>query len=157
MPHRHLYDLSRTPMRYRCTHEQLVSLLFQIRNCFGCYDEISTTKERHCNWVRFLRTSTTYSEDVNVIGTRVKGEPLFEVVKNIPANTELVVFFLPERQEEVFFMPAVNYLRNSLYRRTMDTILEGTWLQSLMSIFEKLAHLRMSQMRSIHSYQNFYY
>lgn len=97
----------------------------QIRHCFGLYDEISRTKERHCNWIRFLRTSSTYSEEVNVIGSRVKGEPIFEVVKNIPANTELVVFFFPERQEEVFFMPAVNYLRNSLYRRTMDTILEG--------------------------------
>jgi hypothetical protein len=46
-------------------------------------------------------------------------------VKTIPANSELVVYFLPERPEEVFFMPAVHYLRNSLYRRTMDTILEG--------------------------------
>ncbi|KAK6640602.1 hypothetical protein RUM44_012298 [Polyplax serrata] len=110
----------------------------KIRNCFGCYDEISTTKERHCNWVRFLRTSTTYSEDVNVIGTRVKGEPLFEVVKNIPANTELVVFFLPERQEEVFFMPAVNYLRNSLYRRTMDTILEDSPLDLSTSLLSRV-------------------
>jgi hypothetical protein len=50
---------------------------------------------------------------------------MYETVKNIPANSELVVYFLPERPEEVFFMPAVHYLRNSLYRRTMDTILEG--------------------------------
>jgi hypothetical protein len=55
----------------------------------------------------------------------VAGEPLYETVKSIPANSELVVYFLPERPEEVFFMPAVHYLRNSLYRRTMDTILEG--------------------------------
>lgn len=110
----------------------------QIRHCFGLYDEISRTKERHCNWIRFLRTSSTYSEEVNVIGSRVKGEPIFEVVKNIPANTELVVFFFPERQEEVFFMPAVNYLRNSLYRRTMDTILEGFINQIfLFSFFQK--------------------
>lgn len=55
----------------------------------------------------------------------VPGEPIYEAVKNIPANSELVVYYLPERPEEVFFMPAVHYLRNSLYRRTMDTILEG--------------------------------
>lgn len=55
----------------------------------------------------------------------VAGEPLYETVKSIPANSELVVYFLPERPEEIFFMPAVHYLRNSLYRRTMDTILEG--------------------------------
>lgn len=50
---------------------------------------------------------------------------MYEVIKNIPANTELVVHYLPERPEEIFFMPAVHYLRNTLYRRTMDTILEG--------------------------------
>jgi hypothetical protein len=55
----------------------------------------------------------------------IAGEPLYEAVKSIPVNSELVVYFLPERPEEVFFMPAVQYLRNSLYRRTMDTILEG--------------------------------
>ncbi|KAK9501209.1 hypothetical protein O3M35_011967 [Rhynocoris fuscipes] len=53
-----------------------------------------------------------------------RGEPIYEVVKSIPANSELTVYYLPERPEEVFFMPAVHYLRNSLYRRTMDTILE---------------------------------
>lgn len=50
---------------------------------------------------------------------------MYEAVKTITANTELVVFYLPERPEEMFFMPAVHYLRNTLYRRTMDTILEG--------------------------------
>ncbi|PSN30671.1 hypothetical protein C0J52_25576, partial [Blattella germanica] len=99
-----------------------------IRHRFGCYDEITEVdrrRVRHCNWVRFLRAASTYSEEVNLIGTKVKGEPLYEAVKSIPANSELVVYFLPERPEEVFFMPAVHYLRNSLYRRTMDTILEG--------------------------------
>jgi hypothetical protein len=55
----------------------------------------------------------------------VAGEPVFEAIKSIPPNTELVVYFLPERPEELFFMPAVHFLRNSLYRRTMDSILEG--------------------------------
>lgn len=53
---------------------------------------------------------------------------MYEVIKNIPANTELIVHYLPERPEEIFFMPAVHYLRNTLYRRTMDTILEGKLL-----------------------------
>ncbi|KAK9507264.1 hypothetical protein O3M35_007165 [Rhynocoris fuscipes] len=101
--------------------------LIYIRHRFGCYDEITEVdrrKVRHCNWVRFLRTSSTYSDQVNIIGTKIKGEPIYEVVKSIPANSELTVYYLPERPEEVFFMPAVHYLRNSLYRRTMDTILE---------------------------------
>ncbi|KAJ9582161.1 hypothetical protein L9F63_003503, partial [Diploptera punctata] len=99
----------------------------KIRHRFGCYDEITEVdrrRVRHCNWVRFLRAASTYSDEVNLIGTKVKGEPIYEAVKSIPANSELVVYFLPERPEEVFFMPAVHYLRNSLYRRTMDTILE---------------------------------
>ena len=53
------------------------------------------------------------------------GEPIYEVVRPIPAHTELVAFFLPESSEDLFLMPAVNFLRNTLYRRTMDAILEG--------------------------------
>jgi hypothetical protein len=51
-------------------------LLLQIRHRFGCYDEITEVdghRVRHCNWVRFLRAATAYNEDVNVIGTKVKG------------------------------------------------------------------------------------
>lgn len=55
----------------------LVFLVLQIRHRFGCYDEITEAdrrRVRHCNWVRFLRTTPTYSAEVNVIGTKVKGE-----------------------------------------------------------------------------------
>ncbi|KAL1139318.1 hypothetical protein AAG570_006304, partial [Ranatra chinensis] len=113
---------------------------FQIRHRFGCYDEITEVDKRrvrHCNWVRFLRTAPTYSEQVNIIGTKIKGEPIYEAVKNIAANSELVVYYLPERPEEVFFMPAVHYLRNSLYRRTMDSILEDSPLDLSMSLLSR--------------------
>lgn len=53
--------------------------------------------------------------------TKVKGEPLYEVVKPIAAHQELVVYYLPERPEELFFVR----MRSTLYRRTMDSILEG--------------------------------
>ncbi|XP_039284956.1 zinc finger protein 829-like isoform X2 [Nilaparvata lugens] len=112
-----------------------------IRHRFGCYDEITEAdrrRVRHCNWVRFLRTSASYNPQVNLIGTKVKGEPIYEVVKSIPANTELVVYYLPERPEEVFFMPAVHYLRNSLYRRTMDTILEDSPLDLSTSLLSRV-------------------
>jgi len=59
---------------------------------------------------------------------------MYEVIKNIPANTELIVHYLPERPEEIFFMPAVHYLRNTLYRRTMDTILEGKLLDYIVIV-----------------------
>lgn len=109
---------------------------------------------RHCNWIRFLRVSDTYgpqvsariffccfgwmligdracanllvhlSAQVNIVCTKVKGEPLYEVVKPLAAHQELVVFYLPEgpaRPEELFFV----HMRSTLYRRTMDSILEG--------------------------------
>ncbi|XP_054264075.1 zinc finger protein 227-like isoform X2 [Macrosteles quadrilineatus] len=111
-----------------------------IRHRFGCYDEITEVdrrRVRHCNWVRFLRTANSYSQEVNIIGTKVKGEPIYEAVKTIPAHSELVVYYLPERPEEVFFMPAVHYLRHSLYRRTMDTILEDSPLDLSMSLLSR--------------------
>uniref|UniRef100_A0A8D8XA01 Zinc finger protein 235 n=1 Tax=Cacopsylla melanoneura TaxID=428564 RepID=A0A8D8XA01_9HEMI len=111
-----------------------------IRHRFGCYDEITEVnrrKVRHCNWVRFVRTATKYTDEVNIIGSKIKGEPIYEAVKTITANTELVVFYLPERPDEMFFMPAVHYLRNTLYRRTMDTILEDSPLDLSMSLISR--------------------
>ena len=58
---------------------------------------------------------------VNIVCTKVKGEPLYEVVKPIAAHQELIVYYLPERPEELFFVR----MRSTLYRRTMDSILEG--------------------------------
>ncbi|CAB3360404.1 Hypothetical predicted protein [Cloeon dipterum] len=112
-----------------------------IRHRFGCYDEITEAdghRVRHCNWVRFLRAANSYNDEVNVIGTKVKGEPVFEAIKSIPPNTEVVVYFLPERPEELFFMPAVHFLRNSLYRRTMDSILEDSPLDLSMSLLSRV-------------------
>lgn len=46
------------------------------------------------------------------------------MVKPLAAHQELVVFYLPEgpaRPEELFFV----HMRSTLYRRTMDSILEG--------------------------------
>lgn len=53
--------------------------------------------------------------------TKVKGEPVYEAVRPISAHMELVVYYLPERPEELFFVR----MRNNLYRQTMDSILEG--------------------------------
>lgn len=58
---------------------------------------------------------------VNVVCTKVKGEPVYEIIRPIAAHQELVVYYLPERPEELFFVR----MRSTLYRRTMDSILEG--------------------------------
>ena len=66
-----------------------------------------------------------------MVCTKVKGEPIYEVVRPIPINQELIVYYLPERPEELFFAR----MRTTLYRQTMDSILEGnfrgTFLNSL--------------------------
>ena len=58
------------------------------------------------------------------------GEPVYEAVRPIGANTELVVFYLPglsDDDEELLYggLPAVRSLRSSLFRRTMGLILQG--------------------------------
>lgn len=114
-----------------------------VRHRFGCYDEITETnrrKVRHCNWVRFLRTVSAYTPEVNLIGTKVKGEPVYEVVRPVAAHTELVAFLLPETSEDLLLMPAVHFLRNTLYRRTMDAILEESPLDLSMSLLARGHH-----------------
>ncbi|XP_055710751.1 zinc finger protein 771-like [Phlebotomus papatasi] len=108
-----------------------------IRHRFGLYDEISATngkRVRHCNWIRFLRVSETYGSMVNIVCTKVKGEPIYEIVKPIPAHQELVVYYLPERPEELFFVR----MRNTLYRQTMDSIIEDSPLDLSMSLMSRV-------------------
>jgi hypothetical protein len=56
-----------------------------------------------------------------MVCTKVKGEPIYEIVKPIPMHHEIIVYYLPERPEELFF----SRMRNTFYRQTMDSILEG--------------------------------
>lgn len=65
--------------------------------------------------------SPSYTPSVNLVATKVRGEPVYEAVKPIAPDTELLVYYLPERPEELFFVR----MRASLYRQTMDSILEG--------------------------------
>lgn len=71
--------------------------------------------------MRFVRVATAFGPSVNFVATKVRGEPVYEAVKPIPPDTELLVYYLPERPEELFFVR----MRASLYRQTMDSILEG--------------------------------
>jgi hypothetical protein len=58
-----------------------------------------------------------------MVCTKVKGEPIYEIVKPIPMHQEIIVYYLPERPEELFF----SRMRNTFYRQTMDSILEGEY------------------------------
>ena len=66
-----------------------------------------------------------YNEEVNVIGTKgPTGEPIFDLIKDVGPKTELVAFFVPERPEEAFLLPAIQYLRTTLFKRLIDNVLE---------------------------------
>lgn len=60
-------------------------------------------------------------KQVNVVCAKVNGEPVYEIHRPIAAHQELVVYYLAERPEELLFV----HMRSTLYRRTMDSILEG--------------------------------
>ena len=80
---------------------------------------------RQCNWIRFLRYSLVCNEEINVIGTKgPTGEPVFELIRDVGPKTELVAFFVPERPEETFLLPAIQYLRHTLFKRLIDNVLE---------------------------------
>lgn len=62
-----------------------------------------------------------FLSQVNVVCAKVNGEPVYEIHRPIAAHQELVVYYLAERPEELLFV----HMRSTLYRRTMDSILEG--------------------------------
>lgn len=68
--------------------------ILQIRRKYGSEDAISTMDEnkvRHCNWVRFLKISDVIG-DVNMVGFKIKDEIVFQVVKTILPNEEIVAY-----------------------------------------------------------------
>ncbi|XP_071641518.1 uncharacterized protein [Temnothorax longispinosus] len=112
-----------------------------IRREYGCYDEVFFSNynlnKRQCNWIRFLRIVHSYDEQVNLIGTKVKGEPIFEVIKNIQPDTELVAWFLPATQQDFVIISHDVCSRSAIYRCTIDSILDESPLDLSMTL---LAH-----------------
>lgn len=78
-------------------------------------------------WIRNRYNGSLFHfppHQVNIVCTKIKGEPLYEVVKPIAAHQELIVYYLleqHERPEDYLFM----HMRSSLYRKTLNSILEG--------------------------------
>ncbi|XP_077483636.1 uncharacterized protein LOC144093804 isoform X2 [Amblyomma americanum] len=111
-----------------------------IRHRFGCYDEIQLEKSkqvRHCNWVRFVRHSPQFSAEVNLLGSLVKGEPVYETIRTVASNTELVVFY-EDSDEDVERTPLTLVVARDLslaqYRSAMGMILEDTPLDLSQSL-----------------------
>ncbi|XP_011630955.1 uncharacterized protein LOC105423024, partial [Pogonomyrmex barbatus] len=96
---------------------------------YGCYDEVFFSNynlnKRQCNWIRFLHIVQSYDEQVNLIGTKVKGEPIFEVIKDVQPDTELVAWFLPISQQDFVIISHDVCSRSAIYRCMIDSILDG--------------------------------
>lgn len=91
------------------TVENLFS--FQVRNQFGCFDEILEIDDhevRHCNWIRFLRSTSDFDE-VNLVARQLKNRgPVFQVIRPVPSNGELRVYF----DDEAFHLNDASKLRS---------------------------------------------
>ena len=100
---------------------------FELKHRFGLHDEIKQEAGklvRHCNWVRFLKTSLLMGPDVNIVGRRSEaGEPVFEMVQSCEPGTELVGHLLPPVNPGDIFLPAIQMLRQTIIKRYLETIL----------------------------------
>ncbi|XP_076666391.1 uncharacterized protein LOC143367984 [Andrena cerasifolii] len=109
-----------------------------IRREYGCYDEVFLSNyslnKRQCNWIRFLRIVESYSEQVNLIGTKVKGDPIFEVIKDVQPDTELVAWFFPTAEQDFVFISHEMCSRSAVYRCTIDSILDESPLDLSMAL-----------------------
>ena len=100
---------------------------FDLRHRFGLYDEIKDEggrSVRHCNWLRFLRFSLVMTPQVNIIGTKnTNGEPVFEILTSLKPQTELVAFLVPDTCHEMMLLPAIQFLRQTLFKRYIENVL----------------------------------
>ncbi|XP_013790515.1 zinc finger protein 391-like [Limulus polyphemus] len=92
-----------------------------VRNRFGCYDQIQVVenrKVRHCNWVRFLRCSPTVTSDVNLLVRVRPDDIIYECIRQVSPNTELVVHY-DENQVHTGFFGFPSTYRTSPFRRNI--------------------------------------
>ncbi|XP_046865868.1 oocyte zinc finger protein XlCOF8.4-like isoform X2 [Drosophila willistoni] len=118
-----------------------------IRYRFGLYDEISNyygKQVRHCNWIRFLRLSTIYDSNVNLICTKFNGDPLYEVVKTILAYQEVIVYYIPESPQENIF----SGLHLKLNRQAINSILQDNPLDLSLSLMHSIPNVQISSSAS---------
>ena len=100
---------------------------FDLKQRFGVQDEMKEEDGRlvrRCNWVRFLNTSLLVTAEVNMVGRNTElGRPVFEVVREVEAGTELVAHLplLPATTD--LFLPALQLLRQSLLKRFLQTLI----------------------------------
>jgi len=61
---------------------------------------------------------------VNIIGTKnTNGEPVFEILTSLKPQTELVAFLVPDTCHEMMLLPAIQFLRQTLFKRYIENVL----------------------------------
>ncbi|XP_013777398.1 zinc finger protein 2 homolog [Limulus polyphemus] len=97
-----------------------------IRHRYGCYDDIQEVdgrKVRHCNWIRFLQVSSTITKDVNLIGRTSGSRVIYECIKLIPSNKELIVYYEPhivDNSSPLASTPNVNHSKTSQCQQAIE-------------------------------------
>ena len=114
---------------------------YDLRHRFGLHDEIkedSGLPVRHCNWVRFLRYSLVMTPEVNIIGSKnIVGEPVFEVIRSLEPGSELVAFLVPESPQELMLLPAIQFLRQTLFKTYIENVLHESPLDLSRSLINQ--------------------
>ena len=108
---------------------------FELKHQFGLHDEIKQEAgklTRHCNWVRFLKTSLLMGPDVNMLGRRTEaGDMVFEMTQSCDAGAELVAHLLPPVSPGNMLLPAIGQmLRQTIIKRYLESIIKPLDLTS---------------------------
>ncbi|XP_076310465.1 uncharacterized protein LOC143225266 [Tachypleus tridentatus] len=108
-----------------------------VRNRFGCYDQIQVVenrKVRHCNWIRFLRCSPTMTSDVNLVGRASRDDITYECIRQVAPNTELIVHYEENRERTNFFGLTSNLLTSPFQSNVCRQTIEESPLDLSMSL-----------------------
>lgn len=124
---------------------------YDLRHRFGLHDEVRAEGGgplvRHCNWVRFLRYTLLLTPEVNVVGSKTAaGEPVFEVLRFLPPGTELLAFLRPDSASDLLLLPAIQFLRQTLFKTYIENVLADSPLDLSSSLITRqgLLYLKTS-------------
>ncbi|CAL4164095.1 unnamed protein product [Meganyctiphanes norvegica] len=96
-----------------------------VRSYYCGYDTIYERGRRVSNWVRFLKVSSEYSQEVNVIGRREgpqQDRVIFEIIKEVAPGEELLAFLIPPIFTYAnMFLPTMSLLQPSIYKRKLES------------------------------------
>ncbi|CAL4116657.1 unnamed protein product [Meganyctiphanes norvegica] len=116
------------------------------RSRYGAYDSLDSQGRRTCNWVRFLKVSQIFSNDVSLLGRRDALQSnmiIFEVIKEVAVGDELQAFLLPEiSTDEAAFLPTLSLLQTTMYQKAINSLIADAPLDLSCSLLNYKNHMR---------------